>query len=526
MKGAKMRRIIHIFIIVLASQIVSCACHPHDKPSNVRVTFFDVCGSSERDRECRKEIPRVDRTIRSIEENIGGPITVGDAILIETGEKVVLVDGGSWGKGCSVIIPYLEQRGIKTIDSIILTHAHWDHYGGLIEVLESMPVETVMTNGLDHPSKGYELFLNTVNSTDAGYRVAKIGDVFDWGNGVEARVLQIGGDGIPESEHNNNSIVVRMNYGNVHFLLSGDMEEEEENALLDSKQDIRSQILKVGHHGSRTSSSYRFIKAVRPEAAVISVGWTGRNFPDSSVVGRIESTGCDLYRTDLDGTVVVETDGDTWKVNTEKTRSPRDLRRAKGSELYYKYEGDAMAHWRKRDYKAAEPLFCKALEADPSMVSARSKLGYCYTKLERFDDAIREYQEVLKSDPCEQYANYQLGLIYYSRDKKAALDYFEKHLKCNPAARLSFLAKKKMAWIHTDWGRDFEEAGNESGAIEEFEKAIAIDDNLALPHFKLGLLYSKSTPDRARVELTRYLQLEPEGEHADSVKEKLKALKL
>jgi len=484
---------------------------------SVRVTFFDVAGKREEVQGKNAE----DLYMRRVEKYWGRG-GIGDSILIETGEKNVLIDGGLWTKGRSVVLPYLKERNIKRLDTVILTHQHGDHYGGLTEVIEDIPVGEVLTNGLTHSAKAYGKFMEAVKTSGAKYRVAKGGEEFDWGGGVKARVLQVGGRGIPEDDYNNNSIVVRMSLGDVHFLFPGDMEDDEEKALLSSGYQLRSQILKVGHHGSSSSSTYALLQRVHPSVAVISIGEGNRfGLPHRSVIDRLESFGCKVYRTDLDGWVVVTSDGTTWTVETEKKRAAGSVAKKTLSVEFYKYEDAAVSSMRKKDYAAAAESFKKALAIEPRDASVRSRLGYCYKKLGRREDAIKAFREALTVEPCDPYANLHLGLLFFRDDKKAALKYLEDYLKCTPTSKWSSLAEEKISYIHSTWGYDFKKEGREKEALAEFEKAIAICRNNAFPHFQLGIMYASSDRERAKKEFKKYLELDPDGKYAETAREKL-----
>lgn len=490
------------------------------QPPSVRVTFLDVSGKTEKSKDKATDDSYIRRVKRHWERK-----GIGDSALIETGKKNVLIDGGLWGKGRTVVLPYLRERKIARLDTVILTHQHGDHYGGLTEVIEEIPVGEVITNGLTHPAKAYGKFMEAVKKSGAKYRVVKGGEEFDWGGGVKARVLQVGGRGIPEDDYNMNSVVVRMGLGSVHFLFAGDMEDGEEKALLSSGYDLRSQILKVGHHGSNSSSTYAFLQRVHPRAAVISIGEENRfGLPHDSVIDKLDSFGCKVYRTDLDGRVVVTSDGKEWTVETEKKRAAGSKARKTPSGEFLKHEDAAEGFIRRNDYAAAAESFKKALALDPKNASAISRLGYCYKKAGKRDEAVKALREALALEPCEQYANLHLGLILLQEDKKTALKHFEDQLKCYPDSQWSSIAREKISYIHGSWGYDLKKAGREKEAVAEFEKSIAASGDNAFPHFQLGLIYAGSDKERAKKELSKYLEMDPDGKYAGTVKEKLAEL--
>ncbi|MEJ2746196.1 MAG: MBL fold metallo-hydrolase, partial [bacterium] len=206
----------HLRTIIVAFACAVALCTPQVRvdaavqPASVRVTVLDVAGKGEKAKD-EGTGDRYMRRVRRYWKHKG----IGDSILIETGKKNILIDGGLWGKGNSIVLPYLKERKIAKLDTVILTHQHGDHYGGLTEVVRGIPVGEVITNGLTHSAKAYGKFLEAVKASGAKYRVVRGGEEFDWGGGVKARVLQVGGKGIPQDDYNNNSIVVRMSFGNV-----------------------------------------------------------------------------------------------------------------------------------------------------------------------------------------------------------------------------------------------------------------------------------------------------------------------
>ena len=252
----------------------------------------------------------------------------GDSILLEIpGGKNVLIDGGPKLKidaGRKYVAPYLRSLGINKLDVVILTHPHNDHVGGLPSILKSFPVGLVLDSGQATTTKTYLDFLKIIDDKNIPYKVVRAGDNLNLGPEIEALILNPSEPFIEKSALNNNSIVLRLKYKKVSFLFTGDLEKEGEAQVLKdfSKNILGSQILKAGHHGSKTSSSQDFLEAVKPELAAISVGKNNKfGHPHPSTLERFKEDHVLAYRTDPNHTVIIKTDGNSYRVETIDTRS-------------------------------------------------------------------------------------------------------------------------------------------------------------------------------------------------------------
>ena len=251
----------------------------------------------------------------------------GDAILVTTPSGFrALIDGGD-GKGPfvqdqaeRVIIPYLRRAGIERLDAIVLTHAHFDHIGGLITIIKEKTIKIgeVLDPGEPHPSMAYLELLQAIDERpEIAYRQPRAGENLNWGVDVKVEVLNppylIGDD-------NESSIVVRITYGECSFLLTGDAGGVAENLMIRKYgRNLQSDILKVGHHGSRHSSTEKFLKYVNPKSVVISCGIRNKHgHPHKEVNKRLKKYGAKIYRTDHQGTITITTDGKVYKITTTK----------------------------------------------------------------------------------------------------------------------------------------------------------------------------------------------------------------
>lgn len=257
----------------------------------------------------------------------------GDSIFIRTPEGMnLLIDGGGtpdYGEGAGfdpgeqLVIPYLRHIGVYTLHGVILSHPHHDHLEGLISALKTFKTLAVFDSGQQNPETPlYSDFLNLIRKKKIPYYVPREGFQLNLGNvkGVfvyPERSLLEG----THSDLDNNSLVLKLEYGKARFFLGGDIQKEAEQKLVQGSQDLRATVLKVSHHGSKTSSSPEFLSRVLPLVAVISCG-KGNPFghPHHKTVSAFQQMGVSLWRTDLEGAVTVETDGNILRVENMKSR--------------------------------------------------------------------------------------------------------------------------------------------------------------------------------------------------------------
>ena len=241
----------------------------------------------------------------------------GDAILIKApGGQNILIDGGpdkAVVKRLSENLPFWDKR----IDLMILTHPHDDHVAGLIEVLKRYEVKKILYTGVVHNAPNYLAWLRAVRDKRVAMTIIDKAQTINFGAGCRLEILSPGrsllGQAVPDL--NQSSIVAKLIYGQTEFLLTGDAGEEVEKKLIDEGTDLAAEVLKVGHHGSPYSTGEDFLDKVRPELAVISVGKDNDfGHPNLRIVKRLERAGAKIYRTDENGTVRIESDGEKIKV--------------------------------------------------------------------------------------------------------------------------------------------------------------------------------------------------------------------
>lgn len=230
------------------------------------------------------------------------------------GDTEVLIDGGNRSPG---VTGYLEKYVDGSLETMIATHPHADHIGGLIAVLNTFDVEQIWLNGDTPKSKTYLDFMKNVNAEDAKVKEARRGDAI-MVDGLTLNVLHPVEPLV--ANINDNSIVLMLSYGDIDFLFMGDAEKKAEAEMIADGVLTDIEILKVGHHGSRTSSSQAFLNIIQPEVLIISAGISNDYYrqPDSKMMHWMRLVGAVAYRTDSSGSIMVTTDGETYRVATEK----------------------------------------------------------------------------------------------------------------------------------------------------------------------------------------------------------------
>lgn len=231
-----------------------------------------------------------------------------DAAILQYGDEVMMIDGGNKADS-SLVYAYLRDTlGIRHIDYMIATHPHEDHIGGLLGALNACTVGKVYSPVTTYNSNVFRSLTEYVQKQGLQLTVPRVGDTMTFGDAQ----VQFLSPAHTYDETNNNSIVIRIVHGSNTFLFTGDAEWDAEHDMVNAGYDLSAKVLKVGHHGSDTSSSYIFLREVMPEYAIISCG-KGNSYghPSSEILSRLRDTGATIYRTDLQGGIVCVSDGRT-----------------------------------------------------------------------------------------------------------------------------------------------------------------------------------------------------------------------
>lgn len=242
-----------------------------------------------------------------------------DSILIQLPDaKNILIDGGNNADGPAVI-RYLKDQGVSRLDYVIATHPHEDHIGGLDAIIDAFDIGKVYAPRVIHTSQTYEDFLRAVQGKGLKITEAKAGVSLDTGS--DASAVFVAPNGTDYEDLNNYSAVLKLNYKDTSFLFAGDAEAVSENEMLLAGYNLKADVLKVGHHGSDSSTTPEFLAAVSPKYAVISVGKDNDyGHPSPDVLTRLSAAGIEVFRTDEAGTVVTTSDG--TKITFDKSASP------------------------------------------------------------------------------------------------------------------------------------------------------------------------------------------------------------
>jgi competence protein ComEC len=238
----------------------------------------------------------------------------GDSILIVTpNKKTILIDGGKDAAG-EKVVAYLRKVGVSAIDLLVATHPDADHIGGLEDVINNFTIRKVLDSGKAHTSQTYIDYLALIDAKNIPFEIVHEGRVIGLDDDIQILALN---SSTANEDINGSSVVLKINYGQIDFLLTGDAEAEQERAMVET-YNVEAEILKVGHHGSNTSSSQVFLNEVKPKVSILSYGegnYYGHPVPE--IVQRLRNIGSNIYSTAISGDITVTTNGQTYSVSAK-----------------------------------------------------------------------------------------------------------------------------------------------------------------------------------------------------------------
>lgn len=234
------------------------------------------------------------------------PVGQGDSELIKSGRNTVLIDTGPGARVVSELDKLIPVYSRK-IDVVLITHPNMDHFGGMQEILKHYDVKVVLMNGVDTESGSYKNMINTIKQNKIPVVFARRGETIEF-SGVKLSIVWPGLDlnihsSLPDKKLNDSSIVSLLEFKDFKALFTGDISANAEKVLAGILPDV--DLLKVAHHGSKFSSSEKFLAALRPEIAVIGVGKNSYGHPTKEAMNRLSEIGAQVFRTDVDGLVKV-----------------------------------------------------------------------------------------------------------------------------------------------------------------------------------------------------------------------------
>ena len=327
-----------------------------NEPQN---NFYDIKEEKNSDRE--EQIIQSDNSFEIHFIDVGQ----ADSALVISNGKTMLIDGGNVADS-DLVYTYLKNHNINILNYVVLTHAHEDHVGGLSGALSYAKAEKIYSTGLGVNTKAYNNFIKKVSEQGVSLTKVKAGDTFMLG---KSKVQIVGPINVYTDDLNNSSVMLKVTYGSTSFLFTGDAEEKEEKDVINAGFNLRANLLKVGHHGSDTSTSYVFLREVMPEFSVISVGkGTSYGHPKESTLSKLRDAGSTVYRTDMQGDIIVKSDGKTLSFTTAKSSDGIITNPTEQEKNSYKEQIQTEQYIGNRKSKMFHRQTCRSLPAEQNRV--------------------------------------------------------------------------------------------------------------------------------------------------------------
>lgn len=316
-KGIPLKRALIPFVLSLAIAITGLSMSPTTEDTKGPELSSPIAQEDQTQTQ-EQPIEQEGSTSESVNKKLKVHfIDVGqaDSILIQTPDgKSMLIDAGNNADG-QAVVSYLKGQGVSKIDILVGTHPHEDHIGGMDNVINSFEIGQIYMPKVSHTTKTYEDVLTAISRKGLKITSPTPGSTFSLG---EVRFTILAPNSSTYEDMNDYSIVLKMEYGNTSFLFTGDAEQVSENEIIAKGYNLKADVLKVGHHGSSSSTSQAFLDKVSPKYAVIMVG-SDNNYghPHKETMDKLEAKGIPVYRTDENGTIVATSDGNNITFNTQ-----------------------------------------------------------------------------------------------------------------------------------------------------------------------------------------------------------------
>lgn len=238
-----------------------------------------------------------------------------DSILINSNGHFMLIDAGN-NDDDKLVVSYLQSQGVEKLDYIIATHPHEDHIGGMDTVVDTFDIGNVIMPNIETTTKTYESFIDSLINKNVTAIEPKPGNTYELGESI---FTIISPNNEYEKDLNNWSVGIKLEHGENSFIFTGDAEKASETDILNNNIDISADVLKLGHHGSSTSNTEEFLKAIKPKYAVICVGENNKyGHPHKETIEKLNKLNIEVYRTDKNGNVVATSDGKNISWTTER----------------------------------------------------------------------------------------------------------------------------------------------------------------------------------------------------------------
>ncbi len=279
------------------------------------VTLASGCTSSEsQDEPVSETLPVVEHEEKAVNLVVHFiDVGHGESILIQINEKNMLIDAGTSQEGNNVV-SYLKDNDVKDLDVVVVSNPQTERIGGMVTVMDNFQVNRFIDSGNRHSSRIYENMMFKISENRIPSNSAVAGDTISLDPSVTINVLN---PEEPTGHLNDESLVLKLTYGEISFMFTGNAELGAERRIMESGFNVESDILKIGQHGSRSSTGEEFLEKVNPEVCIIMLGEHAYGYPHKDVVDRLDQFGCEVYRTDKNGNIVVTTDGKVYSVKTQ-----------------------------------------------------------------------------------------------------------------------------------------------------------------------------------------------------------------